>query len=175
MKNIKVHHGEILENVIRRTGPSLTDLAKLMNVNRRSIYNWFLQQRLKPERILRIGRTIGHDFSLEFPEFFVSDDFKVEPPPEIAVEVKLDVWKEKYIDLLERYNFLLEMKERGSISPIDYAFNVMFVNDNRNEYKLQLNNAPSKIFIERCKKAGYKISGINRLGIPRERMSLAKV
>jgi plasmid maintenance system antidote protein VapI len=169
MKNMSTHHGEILEKVIRRTGPSLTDLAKLMNVNRRSIYNWFIQQRLKPDTILRIGRAIGHDFSVEFPELFVSDDFRVEISSETAAESKLNVWKEKYIDLLERYNFLMKLKEKSSASPRDPAFNVMFVNNSCNEYKLELNNAPSEIFIEKCKKAGYTIRGINRGEIRRER------
>lgn len=162
------HHGEILEKVIRRTGPSLTDLAKLLNVNRRSTYNWFMQQRLKPEIILKIGRAIGHDFSVEFPGLFTSDDFKVEPA-EAKREGSIDVWKEKYIDLLERYNALLELNEQRQLSPVDSAYNVMFVNKNSNEYKLDLKNAPSEIFIEKCRKAGYKIKSINRAEIPRER------
>ncbi len=164
------HHGEILEKVIRRTGPSLTDLAKLMNVNRRSIYNWFMQPRLKPEIILRIGRAISHDFSIEFPGLFVSEDFKVEPPSELASENNITVWKEKYIELLERYTFLLELKERRLVSPVHSTYNVMFVNKNSNEFKLDLNNAPSEIFIEKCKRAGYKIKGINRREISRERI-----
>jgi hypothetical protein len=166
---MSLHQGEILEKVIRRTGPSLTDLSKLMNVNRRSIYNWFLQQRLKPEIIIKIGRAIGHDFSVEFPGLFVSDDFKVDAPTESKSENNLDVWKEKYIDLLERYNFILGLKEKRSVSHIDPVYNVTFVNRDSNEFVLDLNNNPSEIFIEKCKKAGYRIKCINRADIPRDR------
>lgn len=104
-----VHQGDIVERVIRRQGHSLTDLAKLTGVNRRSIYNWFTQSRLKPENIIKIGQAIRHDFSVEFPDLFVPEDFI---PQEKAVEPKMEdfnPWKEKYIDLLERYNLLLRI------------------------------------------------------------------
>lgn len=165
-----LHHGEIIEKVVRREGPSLTDLAKLMNVNRRSIYNWFMQRRLKPEIILRIGRAMKHDFSVDFPELFKPEDFKDEIPMKAEMEHNLDGWKEKYIDLLERYNLLLEFKELRSTKPIDSAYNVMLAGPNCNEFKLGLNNAPSYLFLEKCKSAGYKIKGVNQGAIRRERV-----
>lgn len=106
---MSVHQGDIIERIIRRQGHSLTDLAKLTGVNRRSIYNWFLQPKLKPENIIKIGQAINHDFSAEFPGQFVSEDFIVtESKPEMKEE-QFDAWKEKYIDLLERYNLLLRI------------------------------------------------------------------
>lgn len=104
-----VHQGDIIERVIRRQGHSLTDLAKLTGVNRRSIYNWFLQPKLKPENIIKIGQAIHHDFSVEFPGQFVSEDFTVPEKVQEAKEEIFDAWKEKYIDLLERYNLLLRI------------------------------------------------------------------
>jgi len=104
-----VHQGDIIERVIRRQGHSLTDLAKLTGVNRRSIYNWFLQPKLKPENIIKIGQAIHHDFSVEFPAQFVSEDFAVPEKAVVSDEEKFDAWKEKYIDLLERYNLLLRI------------------------------------------------------------------
>lgn len=49
------HTGATVKKVIKREGHSITDLAKLTGVNRRSIYNWFLQPQLKPEIIIKIG------------------------------------------------------------------------------------------------------------------------
>jgi plasmid maintenance system antidote protein VapI len=169
---MSVHHGEIIEKVIRREGPSLTDLAKIMKVNRRSIYNWFMQQRLKPETIIRIGRAMKHDFSIEFPEQFVSDDFREEPVIKGELEASFDGWKEKYINLLERYNTLLERKEVNSANTIDAAYNVMIADPNHNEFKLGLNNPPSYLFLEKCKSAGYKIKSVNQGAIQRERVVL---
>jgi lambda repressor-like predicted transcriptional regulator len=104
-----VHQGDVIERIIRRQGHSLTDLARLTGVNRRSIYNWFLQPRVKPENIIRIGQAINHDFSQQFPDQFTSDDFAPVIDSVKVEDEKLDVWKEKYIDLLERYNLLLRI------------------------------------------------------------------
>lgn len=113
-----LHHGQIIEKVVRRNGHSISDVARLTNVNRRSVYNWFNQQQLKPEIIYRIGCVIHHDFSIEFPNLFISEEFErgfrktsflFHTPEETDVNNK-DNWKDKYIDLLERYNALLSRK-----------------------------------------------------------------
>jgi predicted transcriptional regulator len=106
-----IHHGEIVEKVVRRNGHSITDVARLTKVNRRSVYNWFNQPRLKPEIIYKIGCVINHDFSVELPQFFTPEDFekgfKEHSPVEKRAEESKDIWKDKYIDLMERYNTLL--------------------------------------------------------------------
>ncbi|MFC6099801.1 helix-turn-helix domain-containing protein [Olivibacter domesticus] len=109
------HYGHIIERIIRRNGYSISELARLTNVNRRSIYNWFNQKSLKPEIIFRIGCALKHDFSEEFPELFTEDEFqKVIVPPKNHSEDTEDnpegsssYWKDKYIKILEEYNRLL--------------------------------------------------------------------
>jgi len=49
------HYGQIVELIIRKKGYSISELARLSYVNRRSVYNWFNQKYLKPEIIYRIG------------------------------------------------------------------------------------------------------------------------
>jgi len=108
------HYGQILERIIRRNGYSISELARLTNVNRRSIYNWFNQKNLKPEIIFRIGYALKHDFSEEFPELFTEEDFhKVMGPKSTSddkgakTEESSSYWKDKYISILEEYNRLL--------------------------------------------------------------------
>lgn len=72
------HYGQIVEKVIRRDGHSISDVSRLMKVNRRSVYNWFNQPNLRPEIIYRIGRIIKHDFSVDLPHVFKSEDFAFE-------------------------------------------------------------------------------------------------
>ncbi|QJD94420.1 helix-turn-helix transcriptional regulator [Mucilaginibacter robiniae] len=110
------HYGQIVERIIRRNGYSISELARLMNVNRRSVYNWFNQKRLKSDIIYRISTVLNYDFSVEFPELFTSEDFHknnnevksqkndVESSEDQSSQIK---WKDKYITLLERYNELL--------------------------------------------------------------------
>ncbi|MGX5687514.1 helix-turn-helix domain-containing protein [Arcticibacter tournemirensis] len=113
---MNVHHGQIIERVIRRNGYSISELARLTKVNRRSVYNWFNQKHLKAEIVYRIGIVLNYDFSQEFPELFpkqITSDFV--PPVQLAdnpsrpslQQSEQCIWKDKYIDLLERYNKLL--------------------------------------------------------------------
>ncbi|MBL4678623.1 MAG: helix-turn-helix domain-containing protein [Mucilaginibacter sp.] len=109
------HYGQIVELVIRKGGYSISEIARLTVINRKTVYNWFNQKYLKPEIIYKIGCVINHDFSVEFPELFTKDHFSKqnkevfmntqggsnnEMPENIA-------WKDRYIALLEKYNNLL--------------------------------------------------------------------
>jgi len=110
-----LHHGEIVEKVIRRKGYSISEIARFTKVNRRSVYYWFNQKYLKAEIIHKIGHCIKHDFSVEFPDLFTHNEFEnvksfnynangVEHQAEIADE---SYWKDKYIEILEKYNDIL--------------------------------------------------------------------
>ncbi|WP_121243431.1 hypothetical protein [Mucilaginibacter phyllosphaerae] len=109
------HYGQIVELVIRKGEYSISEIARLTSTNRKSIYNWFNQKYLKPEIIFKIGNFIGHDFSVEFPELFTADQFnnKNDATSDKSTfgattdSPDSDVWKDKYILLLEKYNELL--------------------------------------------------------------------
>jgi hypothetical protein len=111
--NMNKHQGQIVEYVVRKNGFSLSELAIALNINRRSLYNWFQAKQLKKSIIHRIGCVLRHDFSKEFPELFLSEDFNsiYEPKkyrPEPASLINDDeIWKHKYITLLEQYSQLL--------------------------------------------------------------------
>ncbi|MDB5010848.1 MAG: hypothetical protein JWR67_2716 [Mucilaginibacter sp.] len=111
------HHGEVVEKVIRRNGYSISELARLTNVNRRSIYNWFNQKHLKPDIIYRIGCALNYDFSAEFPNLFLGNETKTMNNMKLISsniethhykETNENYWKDKYINLLEKYNDLLK-------------------------------------------------------------------
>ncbi|QJD95631.1 helix-turn-helix transcriptional regulator [Mucilaginibacter robiniae] len=112
------HYGQVIEKVIRRNGYSISELAQMMNVNRRSIYNWFEQRRLKAEVISRMGEVLKYDFSNEFPELFSPETFAkdgaakaIHKDGEANGETPAEIsWKDKYISLLEKYNDLLVKK-----------------------------------------------------------------
>jgi lambda repressor-like predicted transcriptional regulator len=64
------HHGQIIEYMIRKKGHNISDLAKSLNVKRRTLYKWFNQPILKFHVITRIGNVINYNFAVEFPELF---------------------------------------------------------------------------------------------------------
>jgi|SRR5690606_15895544 len=105
--------GAIVEKVVRRSGIGIAELARILHVDRRSIYYWFKQPNLKIDILYKIGDALGYDFSKDFPHLMESKTVSegsnsvyrynaAEEGPE-AVEL----WKRKYIGLLEKYNELL--------------------------------------------------------------------
>jgi hypothetical protein len=126
---METHQGHIVEKIIRRNGHSITDIARQSEVNRRSVYNWFNQRRLKPDVIIKIGRLINHDFSKELPDLFTSDDFVNGPKKILSVGlmdseqeiITVNHWKDKYIDLLERYNNLIVTNPNVVLNLKSYA------------------------------------------------------
>jgi predicted DNA-binding transcriptional regulator YafY len=125
------HYGQIVEYLVRKNGYSITDLATELDVNRRSIYNYFQNQFLKSDIIFKIGRVIRHDFSKEFPEFFTPEDFahsykqsKLISSAAPVNNIVEEIWKNKYLNLLESYNEALlkrlnmQEEDRLSISAV---------------------------------------------------------
>ncbi|WP_295718854.1 hypothetical protein [Mucilaginibacter sp.] len=108
------HYGQTVEAVIRKKGYSISEIAHLAHVNRRSVYNWFNQKYLKTEIIFSLGLLLKHDFSVEFPDLFTKKDFQEiynyqEPNPDDLIlkdTITHHVWKNRYIELLEQYNQL---------------------------------------------------------------------
>ena len=101
------HHGQLVEKVVRRSGMSLSELARKTNVNRRSLYNWFQQKRLHADTILKIGTALNYDFSEDFPEYsLISRSIPYAMPAESTDAF----WMNKYIELAEKYNDLLSSR-----------------------------------------------------------------
>lgn len=109
------HYGQTVEMVVRKKGYSISEVARLAHVNRRSVYNWFNQKYLKTEIIYSLGIILKHDFSVEFPDLFTKNDFQqihnpkeAEPDDLIFGEITTNhVWKNRYIELLEQYHKLI--------------------------------------------------------------------
>lgn len=119
------HYGNLVERIIRRNDYSISELARITHVSRSSIYKWFNQRDLRPDIIFRIGCALKHDFSIEFPELFSSDEFQkafnspshleIEAPPQESDEQKPhNYWKDKYIRVLEEYIEFCKNQTQGS-------------------------------------------------------------
>jgi transcriptional regulator with XRE-family HTH domain len=110
------HHGQLIEKIIRLNGYNISELARLLSVDRRTLYIWFKKKRLKKEVILQFAAHINHDFSTDFPEIFLPvDGDSPSKDADNANEVggvnddhqDKDI-HHKYIALLEKYNELLQ-------------------------------------------------------------------
>lgn len=115
-----IHRGEIIEKVVRDSAYPISKIAQKLGKSRRHIYNIFENNKVSWDTIREIGIIIGHDFSKEFKElnesdfvtarenatvYYTSDKLEL-----IRCKQELETTKQKYIDLLERYNELLSDK-----------------------------------------------------------------
>jgi|SRR5215217_1660567 len=103
------HRGEIVERIVRKNNTSITQLARQLAVSRNKIYEWFEARDLSAEIILKVGRALDYDFSNEFPELIkeTSKNIVVNQSVNLNNSKRVDIWKDKYIVMLERYRDLL--------------------------------------------------------------------
>ncbi|WP_165870299.1 helix-turn-helix domain-containing protein [Albibacterium bauzanense] len=105
------HDGEILKKLIGKGDIPISRIAKQMGVNRSTIYRMFDKADIPIDFLLKIGKVINKDMSPFFPEVIQAIQ---EPPvnyssPKSYSEL-LDerrYWKDKYINILEKCNSLL--------------------------------------------------------------------
>jgi transcriptional regulator with XRE-family HTH domain len=104
---VKVHMGELVEKVIKKTGANVTELASAMGVSRRTIYNWYKEEVISVSILNKLSREIGYDFRTAV---------NVISPAVVESEEQLEnkgisqddkYWQSRYIELLERYSELL--------------------------------------------------------------------
>ncbi len=96
------HRGEIIESVVRKSGISLSILAKKMGISRNTLYNRFKEKNLSYEFILSLGMVLHYNFSAHFPE--------MKPDKALPDDVRAELFQleKKYKTLLERYHWLLK-------------------------------------------------------------------
>lgn len=106
------HRGQIVEKLIRKSGYSLTKIAKQLGISRPTLYRKFNEPDLSYPFIANVGHILHHDFTQDFPEFkkevdLIEDSVSVFGREVESADVKK--LKVKYRNLLERYMELLEI------------------------------------------------------------------
>jgi predicted transcriptional regulator len=105
------HRGEIIKEAVYKSGISITELAKRLGKSRRWMYLMFENSMVSLDVVLQIGKLIHHDFTDEIKEFNPNSTIVNEPPTVYEKEASAtDYWKDKYLKLLEEYNWLLKQK-----------------------------------------------------------------
>ena len=104
---VKVHMGELVEKVIKKTGANVTELASAMGVSRRTIYNWYKEEVISVSILNKLSQEIGYDFT-NAEILFGAQQIEPDEQLENAVVNQDDkYWQSRYIELLEQYSELL--------------------------------------------------------------------
>lgn len=113
------HRGKIVEKAVRESEVSITKICKKLGKTTRWMYYTFDNPDVSLDHIVQIGKVINHDFSSEIKEYalFIEKPFRTSfYEPEMSYNKhseNADYWKDKYLDLLEKYNALLTEKMEG--------------------------------------------------------------
>jgi hypothetical protein len=118
-KRTKLHRGQVLLAAIGATRLSKEEVAKKAGYSRSSYYKHIEDPDLEFHILIAYGRAIKHDFTEEFPDM---PKYVVEDPPENYSKVptleealqQRDFWKDKYLELLEKYNIMIEGRISGN-------------------------------------------------------------
>ena len=89
MTTTLLKQGEILERLVRRDRMGISELSRKLHVSRRTIYNWFGQDRIGHEVIWQVGKLLGQDLSSSFPEAFPKYSEPTGQPAEASKQIGL--------------------------------------------------------------------------------------
>ena len=109
LAHMAVHRGEILDNAIREKGITFAAAAKRCNISRRILYNYLENPELPWQKIIEFEENLQLDLGKYFTQLRKYKSVNSEPlilkEPQEAV-----YWRNKYIELLERYALHLEAR-----------------------------------------------------------------
>lgn len=110
------HKGQIVEKIVRKSGYSLTKLAKSLGISRNTLYNRFDNPNLGYRFIIDVGNIIHYDFTLDFPEIKKEHEMAGESDLQSIDRGAAELLRVegKYVRLLEKYTKLLGILVRLS-------------------------------------------------------------
>jgi lambda repressor-like predicted transcriptional regulator len=107
--HMAVHRGQILDNAIREKGITFAAAAKRCKISRRTLYNYLENPELPWQKIIEFEENLQLDLGKYFTQLRKYKSVHSEPlilkEPQEAV-----YWRNKYIELLERYALHLEAR-----------------------------------------------------------------
>lgn len=107
--HMAVHRGQILDNAIREKGIIFAAAAKRCKISRRTLYNYLENPELPWQKIIEFEENLQLDLGKYFTQ--LRKYKSVNPDPLILKEPQEAVyWRNKYIELLERYALHLEAR-----------------------------------------------------------------
>ena len=121
-KRIRLNRGQVLATAVEVSGLNKEEAAKRAGYTRSAYYKHIENPELDYHILMAYGKAIGHDFTEEFPnmpKYVFSEPEELYGIPKTLEEANklLEVWKGKYVELLEKYNRLIEEKlERGEVN-----------------------------------------------------------
>jgi hypothetical protein len=114
MSSIHKHRGEILEKVVKQTGLRIEVAIRKTGYSRSAYYKHIKEKDLSLHILIKYGNALNYDFSFDIPDLkqLVGERNPDQPVNLQDALLVISNLKEKYLNLLEKYNILLEQGEK---------------------------------------------------------------
>ena len=114
-KTTKLNRGQVLSTAVEATRINKEKVAVKAGYSRSSYYKHIANPNLDYHIMTAYGKAIQYDFTEQFPDmprYMIYDPEENYHPPKSVEEalVQRDAWKDKYYELLEKYNAMMEEK-----------------------------------------------------------------
>ena len=120
-KGKNIHQGAYLKKLVKLRGLKLETFSRRIGVGRSYIYQCFAKEKIKDEFFVRVGRELGHDFSVDFPKLIPKKleaiDLGGEEVFGLRTEGELTKVQCDYYRLLEKHGYLLSGAVLGNDIP----------------------------------------------------------
>lgn len=113
IKKTKLNRGQVLETAVKASGLGKEEAARRAGYSRAAYYKHIIDPDLDYHILMAYGKAIKYDFTDEFPDmpkYLLSEPEEAYGKPQTLEEANkmLEQWKNKYLELLEKYNRLME-------------------------------------------------------------------
>ncbi|RDC57979.1 hypothetical protein DU508_03235 [Pedobacter chinensis] len=102
--------GQVLEKFVRNDPRGVSGIAQQLKISRRTLYNWFLKDDLTQSQLDQLQVGLGVRLCTKrngaMPSIKNVRQLKTLNKT-FVVNDSVIIWKQKYIDLLEKYNYYL--------------------------------------------------------------------
>jgi hypothetical protein len=117
-KRTKLNRGQILATKVEASGINKSAVAGRAGYTRSAYYKHIENPNLDYHILMAYGKAIRHDFTEEFPDmprYMVDEpEFLYGKPKSLEEAIQQsEFWKNKYLELLEKYNKMIEEKIEG--------------------------------------------------------------
>ncbi|HEX7844212.1 MAG TPA: helix-turn-helix transcriptional regulator [Chitinophagaceae bacterium] len=116
-RNSRSNRGQVLATAVEATGLKKENVAKKAGYSRSAYYKHIESPDLDYSILIAYGKAINHDFTDEFPDmpkYLLSEPDEIYGRPKTLEEAIALImqWKNKYLELVDKYNRLLEEREK---------------------------------------------------------------
>ena len=110
-----MNRGQVLATAVEASGLGKEEVANKAGYSRSAYYKHIENPNLDYHILIIYGKAIKYDFTEEFPDM---PKYLLEEPEEAYGKPKtleeaikiMELWKNKYLELLEKYNRLIEAR-----------------------------------------------------------------